>query len=40
MASAIVSCVGEQPIPNLLPVLFDNPKLVLSVYTDRTAAVH
>ncbi|MEW6276206.1 MAG: DUF1887 family CARF protein [Bacillota bacterium] len=32
----MISLIGEQPIPNLLPVLYDRPRLVILVYTERT----
>ena len=40
MATAMISFLGEQPIPNLLPAQFYRPDLVVLVYTDRTEGVH
>ena len=33
-----VSLIGEQPIPNLLPIRYQPPDAVVLVYTDRTQA--
>jgi Holliday junction resolvase-like predicted endonuclease len=36
----MVSLIGEQPIPNLLPIRYLNPEQVLLLYTDRTSKVN
>jgi hypothetical protein len=36
----MVALVGEQPLPNLLPVRHDHPDGVLLIYTSRTAPVY
>jgi len=33
-----ISLIGEQPIPNLLPIRYRPPGMVVQVYTDRTRA--
>ncbi len=37
--TTMIALVGEQPIPNVLPVRHYHPERVLLVYTDKTAAV-
>ena len=39
MSTAMVSLVGEQPAPNLLPARYLKPDLMILVHTDRTARV-
>jgi hypothetical protein len=34
--TTMIALVGEQPQPNFLPVLHDNPDMVIFVYTSRT----
>lgn len=35
----MIVLVGEQPLPNLLPALYDQPERLLLLYTERTSAV-
>jgi hypothetical protein len=37
--TCLISLVGEQPVPNLLPVRYLEPDRVLLLYTDRTKVV-
>ena len=40
MHVVMVSLLGEQPIPNLIPIRFYQPDVALLVYTTRTQTVH
>jgi hypothetical protein len=39
-AGMLIALVGEQPLPNFLPVRFYKPAAVLFVYTERTKRVY
>jgi len=39
MSSVMISLVGEQPIPNLLPIRHDSPSQVVLAYTERVQNV-
>lgn len=39
MDAVMISLVGEQPIPNLLPVKLDNPTIVALIHTERTQPI-
>ena len=36
MKNLMISFIGEQPIPNLIPVKFEKPEATLLVHTERT----
>lgn len=40
MSEILISLIGEQPVPNLLPIRHINPQEVLLAYTDLTAKVY
>lgn len=40
MPSTLILLVGEQPIPNILPIRHYNPERVICLYSDRTKIVY
>ena len=37
--TVLISLIGEQPIPNLLPIKLENPDIVVLIHSDFTASV-
>ena len=39
MRKILISLIGEQPVPNLLPIRYEKPQEVVLAYTDLTEKV-